>query len=135
MKQALLAVLVLSCSSLLYAATSGGNFAGVYKCTGRDPYLNKNYSGIVTISPQNTVYQLDMRYDTGEVARGTGGLYNSELLSVVFQDTTDLNKVGLEQYRWSKDRKKMGGYWVYLGKDKLGTEVCEKQNSKQLSKN
>ena len=67
-----------------------------------------------------------MKYDTGENYRATGGQYNEELLSVVFQDMKDLKKVGLEQYRWSKGKKEMGGFWVYLGEDKLGTEICER---------
>jgi hypothetical protein len=47
-------------------------------------------------------------------------------MSVVFQDKKDLKHVGLEQYTFSADRKNIQGYWVYLGEDKLGSEVCEK---------
>lgn len=111
-------------SSSVFAAST---FEGVYQCEGTDPYLNKKYSGTLTITPQNTVYQISMKYDTGEELRGTGGQYNNQLLSVVFQDVHDLKKTGLEQYQWSEDKTRMGGYWVYLGKDKLGTEVCEKK--------
>jgi hypothetical protein len=68
-----------------------------------------------------------MSYDTGEKALGTGGLYDKHLLSVVFQDTSDPHHVGLEQYHFTEDYKTMSGYWVYLGKDKLGKEICDKQ--------
>ena len=102
------------------------NFAGTYKCSGFDPYLNESYSGTIVITPQNTVYNLKMTYDTGEEAIGTAGLYDEMTLAVVFQDTKDLKKVGLERYSYSDDRKKIQGYWVYLGKDKLGKEICEK---------
>ncbi len=102
------------------------NFSGTYKCVGFDPYLNKNYSGTIRIIPQNTVYRLEMEYDTGEKANGTGGLYDADTISVVFQDTKDLKKVGLEQYSYAADKTKIEGYWVYLGQDKLGKEVCEK---------
>ena len=104
------------------------SFVGVYKCKGIDPYLNdKTYTGTVTVTQQNTVYRLEMDYDTGEKAIGTGGLYDQHLLSVVFQDTTDPKHVGLEQYHFTDDYKTMSGYWVYLGNDKLGKEICDKQ--------
>lgn len=121
-----LALLLGLFSTSLFAASS---FEGTYHCEGADPYLNKKYSGTLTISPQNTVYSINMKYDTGEELRGTGGQYNNQLLSVVFQDVRDHKKIGLEQYQWSDDKTRMGGYWVYLGKDKLGTEVCERQTS------
>ena len=57
----------------------------------------------------------------------TAGLYDNNTLAVVFQDAKDLKKVGLERYSYSEDHKKIQGYWVYLGKDKLGQEVCEKE--------
>lgn len=103
------------------------NFAGIYKCKGFDPYLGKTYSGTIRIAPQNTVYSIEMTYDTGEKAIGTAGLYDENTISVVFQDTKDLKKVGLERYSYSDDYKKIQGYWVYLGKDKLGEEICEKE--------
>ena len=103
------------------------DFAGTYKCTGWDPYLDKPYTGKVQLIPQNTVYQLEMTYDTGEKSIGTAGLYDDNTLSVVFQDKKDANKIGLERYSYSPDHKKIQGYWVYLGKDKLGKEVCEKE--------
>ncbi len=53
------------------------DFAGVYRCRGIDPYLNQSYTGTVVVTPQNTVYSLRMEYDTGEVAIGTGGQYDS----------------------------------------------------------
>jgi hypothetical protein len=115
--------------SLLLLSTSGfcdDTFQGVYNCKGKDPYLNSDYSGTVTITPQNTVYRIDMKYDTGEEDLGTGGLYDQTLLSVVFQDQKNKEHIGLEQYHFSPDHKKIGGFWVYLGQDKLGTEVCEK---------
>lgn len=52
-----------------------------------------------------------MKYDTGEAAKGTGGQYNSQLLFVVFQDTKDLKKVGLEQYEWKENGTKLAGFW------------------------
>lgn len=116
-------LVLLCCCTSVFAF----DYVGVYKCTGHDPYLNKDYAGTLTIEQQKTVYKISMKYDTGEIYRATGGPYGNELLSVVFQDTKDCKKVGLEQYYWDKERKKMGGFWVYLGEDKLGTEVCEKQ--------
>lgn len=104
------------------------SFVGVYRCHGTDPYLNKDYTGTVKVTQQNTVYRLEMDYDTGEKSIGTGGLYDKYLMSVVFQDTTDPKHIGLEQYHFTPDYKTMSGYWVYLGKDKLGKEICEKQS-------
>lgn len=109
---------------LAYAATP--NFVGEYNCHGHDPYLDKDYSGTVKIEQQNAVYKITMKYDTGEEYQATGGPYGDTLLSVVFQDKNNLKQVGLEQYHWEEALKKMGGFWVYLGEDKLGTEVCEK---------
>jgi len=102
------------------------DFAGYYHCQGFDPYLNKKYTGKVTVYYQNTVYGLIMEYDTGEIYKGTGGQYSPELMSVVFQDIHNLKHVGLEQYTFAANKKIMQGFWVYLGEDKLGTEICEK---------
>lgn len=102
------------------------SFLGSYHCNGFDPYLNRKYSGTVKVEQQSAVYRITMTYDTGETYYATGGQYNDELLSVVFQDHSDLKVVGLEQYRWAPDNKSIGGFWVYLGKDKLGSEVCIK---------
>jgi hypothetical protein len=101
------------------------DFAGTYKCKGTDPYLNKEYSGTVKISHQNTVYRLEMHYDD-EYSVGTGGLFDQDTLAVVFQNTKKPKLIGLERYAYSEDHKTIYGYWVYLGKDKLGKEVCEK---------
>jgi hypothetical protein len=68
-----------------------------------------------------------MEYDTGEKSIGTAGIWDNETIAVVFQNTRDPKVVGLERYSYSKDHKKIQGYWVYLGKDKLGKEVCEKE--------
>ncbi|GEM_PF-6123786 len=116
-------------SLLFFASTcfADPDFEGTYRCAGFDPYINKDYSGTVHIVRYNTVYNLLMEYDTGEVARGTAGLWDSATLAVVFQDLKNLQNIGLERYSFSKDRKRIQGYWVYLGKDKLGKEVCEKQ--------
>ncbi len=103
------------------------HFEGVYRCKGFDPYLNREYSGTIKIVHYNTVYNVLMKYDTGEVSRGTAGLWDENTIAVVFQDIKKLENIGLERYTYSKDRKKIEGYWVYLGKDKLGKEVCEKQ--------
>jgi hypothetical protein len=103
------------------------DFAGTYKCKGTDPYLNKEYSGTIKIIHQNTVYRLEMHYDD-EDSVGTGGLFNQDTLAVVFQNTKKLKLIGLERYAYSDDHKIIYGYWVYLGKDKLGKEVCEKVN-------
>jgi hypothetical protein len=66
-----------------------------------------------------------MKYDLdNEVDHGTGGMYDKTLLSVVFQNEKDLKKVGLEQYHLSDDLTQISGFWVYLGQDKLGTEIC-----------
>lgn len=67
-----------------------------------------------------------MMYDTGEISQGTAGLWDETSLAVVFQDRKDPKKIGLERYTYSKDHEKIQGYWVYLGGDKLGKEVCEK---------
>jgi len=111
------------------AIAQATSFVGTYRCQGYDPYLNQNYTGTVIIEQQNTVYKMTMKYDTGEVYAATGGQYNEELLSVVFQDEKDLHHVGLEQYRFSPNHQQMGGFWVYLGQDKLGREVCVKQGA------
>lgn len=124
MKHRLLFLLLFTLSTHSYAAS---DFIGTYKCHGFDPYRNKEYSGTVIVRQQNTVYSLDMNYDTGDHDLGTGGQYDPSLMSVVFQDPKNLKSVGLEQYTFSADSKTMSGYWVYLGKDKLGTEVCIKQ--------
>lgn len=103
------------------------DFVGTYSCTGMDPYLNKKYTGKVIVRQQHAVYSLEMIYDTGEKYRGTGGQYNPTLMSVVFQDINNPKKVGLEQYGfYNGDLNTMQGYWVYLGEDKLGTEVCKR---------
>jgi len=119
--------ILIGCLTLFLSVNSFAyNFIGVYKCKGYDPYLKRNYSGTVTIAAQNTVYKITMDYDTGEKYKATGGPYSTNLLSVVFQDINKPDHVGLEQYTLSEDEKKMGGFWVYLGKDKLGEEICEK---------
>lgn len=102
-------------------------FEGTYKCKGFDPYLNKIYSGTVKIVQYNTVYNLLMEYDTGDTAIGTAGLWDRETIAVVFQDIKDPKIVGLERYSFTTNHKKIQGYWVYLGKDKLGKEVCERE--------
>lgn len=103
------------------------DFLGTYQCKGTDPYLKKDYKGTVIVKQQNTVYSIVMNYDTGENYMATGGQYNPTLMSVVFQDKKNLKRVGLEQYALSDDKKTMRGYWVYLGQDKLGREICERE--------
>lgn len=121
MKYIITILMIVSCINCCFATP---NFAGSYKCKGFDPYLNRAYTGKVTISPQNTVYHLVMKYDSNDVYHGTGGLYDEQTISVVFQDPKNLKKVGLERYSYADDKKSIQGYWVYLGKDKLGSEVC-----------
>jgi hypothetical protein len=108
-------------------------FAGVYDCTGTDPYLNTDYTGTVTVKQQNSVYLLDMSYNTGEKYVGTGGQYNPTLMFVAFQDTKNLNRVGLEQYTLSDDKSTIQGFWVYLKEDKLGKEVCKRRSQEAAS--
>lgn len=124
MRYGFLVLSLLICNTTSFAML---NFVGTYNCKGFDPYLNKAYSGVVKITQQNTVYRLEMKYDTGENAVGTGGLYDDDTIAVVFQDTKDLKKVGLERYTYSNDLRRIEGYWVYLGQDKLGKEICEKE--------
>lgn len=107
------------------------DFAGTYHCKGYDPYIKKAYTGKIVIKPQNTVYSLKMQYDTGEISNGTAGLYDDHSIAVVFQSVKNLKKVGLERYAYSDDKKQIEGYWVYLGKDKLGTEICVKDDDKK----
>jgi hypothetical protein len=114
---------LLLCSSAAWAAS---DFEGSYNCKGHDPYENKDYSGHVTVTHTHAVYQLEMNYGAGVEMSATGGQYDPTLMSVVFQDKKDLKRVGLEQYKFADDKKKMQGYWVYLGGEKLGTEVCER---------
>lgn len=119
----LITLLLITMSSTCFA---GFDFIGSYQCKGYDPYLKKNYTGVVIIKQQNSVYKLKMAYNTGEEANATGGLFDADTIAVVFQDTKDLKKVGLERYELAQDGKTIQGYWVYLGGDMLGTEVCEK---------
>ena len=128
MHRTLLSLLFASCITTCYAQY---NFAGVYECEGFDPYLKRHYTGVIVIKPQNTVYKLTMAYNTGEEAKGTGGLYDDDTIAVVFQDSRDARKVGLERYSLSEDQKYIQGYWVYLGQDKLGTEICKKLEKNQ----
>jgi hypothetical protein len=122
--------LLLLATLLLSSTSFAASFLGTYRCSGYDPYLNRDYTGTVTIEQQNTVYKMTMHYDTGESYNGTGGQYSEDLLSVVFQDKKDLTTVGLEQYHYlSDDKKQIGGFWVYLGKDKIGREICDRQES------
>lgn len=114
---------------LLWSVTSFAEpgFEGTYQCKGFDPYLNRGYSGTVHIVPYNTVYNVIMTYDTGEKARGTAALWDDNTIAVVFQNISNPKVIGLERYSYTKDHKKIQGYWVYLGKDKLGKEICEKR--------
>lgn len=102
------------------------DFTGSYECQGYDPYLKTKYTGVIIIKQQKTVYSVKMAYSTGEEANGTAGLYDDNTIAVVFQDTKDLKKVGLERYSLSEDENQIEGYWVYLGGDQLGTEICKK---------
>jgi|GEM_PF-3100868 hypothetical protein len=100
-------------------------FSGKYNCTGYDPYLNQKYTGQIEIVQNESVYDIKMHYSTNDHMIGTGGQYDDQLLFVVFQDQKDLKKVGLEQYQ-RKGEHTIAGYWTYLGKNKLGEEICEK---------
>jgi hypothetical protein len=113
---------------------SAAPFVGQYTCKGSDPYLNRHYSGTVSISQQNTVYSLKMDYDTGEHSIGTGGQWDENLMSVVFQNQKNRKNIGLEQYHFSPDHSRIEGFWVYLGKDKLGKEVCTKLGPENQNK-
>ena len=121
-------------ASLVYfvnAYAVNAEFVGTYRCEGFDPYLNKKYSGAVVVLQQNTVYRVEMTYDTGEAYHATGGQYDPTLMSVVFQNDENLKQVGLEQYKLSDDKQTMSGYWVYLGGEKLGREVCQRVKDKK----
>lgn len=130
MRYGFVTIFWLLCVSISCGA-KGPDFQGTYQCKGFDPYLNRGYTGTVVIANQNSVYSLKMEYDTGEKYVGTGGLYDNNTISVVFQDANNLKIVGLERYSYSKAHKAIQGYWVYLGKDKLGKEVCEKEKVKK----
>ena len=123
MKRKIFALIFALTMSTCYARY---DFSGVYECKGYDPYLKRTYTGVVIIKPQNTVYSLKMAYNTGEEAKGTGGLYDNDTIAVVFQDKKDARKVGLERYSVADDGEQIQGYWVYLGNYKLGSEVCKK---------
>jgi hypothetical protein len=124
MKQGCFALLLMFFCGV--ALADGSGFGGTYTCQGYDPYLNRSYTGSIVIYPDETVYKLDMVYDTGDKDIGTGGMYDKDLLSVVFQSRKDLKHVGLEQYHFTDNNTKISGFWVYLGKNKLGREVCER---------
>jgi len=119
--------------SLIFTSLSFANhdFEGTYRCAGFDPYLNEDYAGTIHIVQYKAVYHLLMEYDTGEVARGTAGLWDTDTLAVVFQDLKNLANIGLERYSFSNDGTKIQGYWVYLGRDQLGKEVCVKQKPRK----
>lgn len=84
------------------------------------------YSGTIEVRHTNEVYQLTMNYGTSEESRGTGGQYDSNVMFVVFQDKKNPKNIGLEQYSFNAEKTAIQGFWVYLGKDKLGTEICKK---------
>lgn len=107
-------------------------FSGVYDCKGSDPYLKRDYTGVVTIAQQNSVYRLEMTYDTGDKYVGTGGQYDPKLMFVAFQDIKNPNRVGLEQYTLTDDKSTIQGFWVYLKDDKLGKEVCKRRAQKPI---
>ena len=129
----LISLVILLIPALSFAAdgfqdnVSETAFSGVYDCKGSDPYLKKDYTGVVTVVQQNSVYRLEMNYDTGEKYVGTGGQYNPTLMFVAFQDIKNPHLVGLEQYTLTKDKNTIQGYWVYLKQDKLGSEVCKRR--------
>ena len=121
----ILVCMTAGCNKTRTIGTAIANFTGKYKCSGFDPYLNKAYKGSIEITENEVVYDIKMHYDTGETYQATGGQYTDELLFVVFQDTHNLKRVGLEQYELKEDNT-IAGYWVYLGQNKLGSEVCVK---------
>jgi len=121
-----LLLLTLLLVPIITVAENNVAFLGSYKCSGYDPYLKQSYTGSVLVTQQKTVYRLNMKYDTGETYDATGGQYDPTLMSVVFQDRENLKRVGLEQYKLADDKLSMQGYWVYLGEDKLGKEVCKR---------
>jgi hypothetical protein len=129
-KMILLTVFLIFSHNAFSQNASPAAFIGTYHCSGYDPYLDRNYTGTVKIEEQGPVYKMSMEYDTGEKYNATGGQYNEELLSVVFQDLSDPHIVGLEQYHLLDDKKSMGGFWVYLGKNKLGRETCTRVEDK-----
>jgi carboxylesterase type B len=98
----------------------------VFKCQGTDPYMKQDYSGLVTISRSGDVYNLQMDYDTGEKAQGTGILHDSEL-SVVFRDANNPSNMGIQIYKITDRNKKMEGQWAYINKPMIGFETCEKK--------
>lgn len=134
-----LSFLLLLIPAMSYAAdgfqdnVSETAFSGVYDCKGSDPYLNKDYTGVVTVVQQNAVYRLDMQYSTGEKYVGTGGQYDPKLMFVAFQDIKNPHRVGLEQYTLTDDKKTIQGFWVYLKEDKLGSEVCTRREQQKNS--
>jgi hypothetical protein len=103
----------------LFGSTQGftaSEIEGSYMCKGTDPYINKNYAGIITVRAQdndeensdesgtassddNSVFQLTMNYETGEKSLGTG-FFSNNLLSVVFQDTASADIIGLQYYSY-----------------------------------
>ncbi len=107
-------------------AADADSIEGTYKCKGSDPYINKDYTGTVTITKNGKVYNFDMHYYTGEASKGTGLLRN-DMLMLVCQDPANVkDSTCIEYYAISKHDKKLVGEWVYLGKNKIGKETCSK---------
>ena len=98
----------------------------IFKCQGVDPLLKQEYSGLITISKNGDVYNLQMDYDTGEKSIGTG-ILKDRTLSVIFKDANNASNTGVQLYVITDHNKRLEGDWVYLGRNSIGKETCVKK--------
>jgi hypothetical protein len=98
----------------------------VFKCSGVDPLLKQEYSGLITISRNGEVYNLQMDYDTGEKSLGTG-ILRGHTLSVIFKDANNSSNLGVQLYVITDHNRRLEGDWVYIGKNSIGKEICQKK--------
>ena len=109
-------------SFLLLPLTLFAGISGTYRVKGYDPQTQEEYTGMLVISKNGSVYSATWTYSDLTTDTGTG-IIKDGVLSFVFQEGSTPS-YGVLAYEI--DGKKMSGRWARFGTTEKGKEKIKK---------
>ena len=121
-----LLLLVLLACGLASAPLAAAGIEGTYDARGWNPMDGKDYTGTVTITRTDEVYEV--RWEVGASYVGTGVVVG-DVLSVGYTDD-EKSWFGVVGYRIGRDGTLKGSWCTLLGK-KAGTETLTRRKARK----
>lgn len=107
------------------ASAAGPDVSGNYTCEGYDPFGKSNYANPVTVTKTGDTYGFQWLSSNGyPLILGTG-VYNNNMLAVVFWDPKKQEYFGTEIYQVKGDV--LQGNWTLQAQKQVGTETCTRK--------